>query len=221
MIRKLALMLGMVALAVPTTRGDVVIDFEGLAWMGNSPGSSVPSSAQLSSQFLATDGVVFSSDSPFVAVVNLGQNHATSGDLGIGGVDGLGHLNYGSPINAAFFLPTDTSTAAVTDFVSVRADLSGISGPITLQAFGVNGLVLATSTEDDQGGPTLMVAAAGIHSVRFFSSSGSVAFDDFSFGTLRPVAAVPEPASLSMLIGGALGLLGYASSRRRRPSGPT
>jgi len=189
----------------------VTIDFDSLTGMSNSPGSSVPSSSQLSDQLLSSDGVVFSSGSSFVAVVNLGAGHATSGVNGIGGTNASGNLSYSSPINAAFFLPASPATLAVTNFVSVRADLIGAGGQITLEAFDIHGDSLATDTQVDLGGPTLEISAAGIHSVRFFSDSNNVAFDDFSFGTLQ---AVPEPSSLLLVGFAAVGLI----SRRRRPS---
>lgn len=214
MLRKLALVLGMFAVAAPAVRGDVVIDFESFTGMSNIPGSPVPSASQLSAQLLTTDGVVFSSDSPFVAVVDFGGGTA-SGINGIGGVNASGDLDYGASIDAAFFLPASPATLAVTNFVSVRADLIGLGGLITLQAFDINGSLLTTDTEVDTDGPTLLVSAAGIHSVRFFGSTATEGFDDFSFGPLQAAQAVPEPACLAMLGSGVLCLLGFSRRRRR------
>ncbi len=52
------------------------ITFEepGIFAMGNSPGAIVPSAAQLSNQYLATDGVLFSSGAGYAAVANHGFN---------------------------------------------------------------------------------------------------------------------------------------------------
>jgi hypothetical protein len=63
----------------------MVIDFEGLSAMTFISGNPIPPSAQLSDTFLFTHGVRFSSGSPYVAVVDLGVGHATSGTNGIGG----------------------------------------------------------------------------------------------------------------------------------------
>ena len=48
--------------------GDLPVSLEA---MGNSPGSAVPSGSELSNQY-DSDGVLFSSSSPFVAVVDIG-----------------------------------------------------------------------------------------------------------------------------------------------------
>lgn len=60
-----------------TSYGNIVIDFEPLPGMLNSPGL-VPSASQLSNQYLTTDGVVFSSTRSYVAVVNLGPLRAAA-----------------------------------------------------------------------------------------------------------------------------------------------
>lgn len=204
------------SIMAPPVRGDVTIDFEGFTGMANSPNAAVPVAAQVSTQFLATDGVLFESGSPFIAAVNLGVNHATSGSKGIGGVAAAGTLSYSTPIDAAFFLPGEPATSGVTDFVSVRGDRNGVGGVVTLQAFDVDGLLLDTNTQTDSGGPTLQISALGIHSVTFFSATANVAFDDFSFG---PVRAAPEPSSAASLGSTMLCLIGISKSRiggRRR-----
>lgn len=202
--------LSIVALPV---RGDVTIDFEGLTGMANSPSAAVPAASQVATQFLATDGVLFESGSPFIAAVSLGVNHATSGSKGIGGVAAAGTLSYSTPIDAAFFLPGDPPTSGVTDFVSVRGDRNGVGGVVTLQAFDIDGLLLDTNTQIDSGGPTLQISALGIHSVRFFSATANVAFDDFTFG---PVRAAPEPSSVASLGSSILCLIGISRCRISR-----
>ncbi len=198
-------------------RADVLIDFEGFPGMSNTIGLAVPALSQVSTQFLATDGVLFSSASPFVAAVNLGGGHATSGSKGIGGATVAGNLVYGIPIDAEFFLPGDPTTLGETDFVSVRGDRNGVGGLVTLQAFDFNGMLLGTNVQVDLNGPTLQISAIGIHSVSFFSATPNVAFDDFIFG---PVRAVPEPSLVASLGGGLLGLGAASRGRRRaRPAG--
>jgi len=183
--------------------------------MANSPGAVVPAASQISTQFLASDGVLFESGSLFVAAVNLGVNHATSGSKGIGGVTAAGGLSYSTAIDAEFFLPGDPATPGETDSVSVRGDLKGVGGVVTLQAFDIDGLLLDTNTQIDSGGPTLQISAVGIHSVSFFSATANVAFDDFTFG---PVRAAPEPSSAASLGSGMLCLIGIARSRSRARS---
>ena len=65
------------AIATLTLAGQAhaaTITFEeaGLVAMNNSPGSAVPIGAQLSNQFLATDGVLFTSGAGYAAVVDHG-----------------------------------------------------------------------------------------------------------------------------------------------------
>jgi len=211
-LTRVACLVTFFSFAALAVRGDVLIDFEGFTAMGNSPGAAVPAASQVSTQFLATDGVLFESGSLFIAAVNLGVNHATSGSKGIGGVTAAGTLSYSTPIDAEFFLPGDPATAGVTDFVSVRGDQHGVGGLVTLQAFDIHGLLLDTNTQLDSGGPTLQISTVGIHSVSFFSATANVAFDDFTFG---PVRAAPEPSSAASLGSGMLCLIGISRCRSR------
>lgn len=132
----------------------------------------------------------------------------------IGGTRASGVLDYSVPITAAFFLPGGGATAAVTNSVSVASDLVPIAGAITLQGFDINGALIASATQAD--GLVLSLAAAGIHSVRFFSQSATVAFDNFTFGALTAPPesgnGVPTPATLALF---GLGLLGFGALRRR------
>ncbi len=64
--------------------GAVVLSFDSLPGMPNTPGGAIPGASQLSAQFVS-DGVLFSSSAPFAAVVSIGVNHATSGANAIGG----------------------------------------------------------------------------------------------------------------------------------------
>jgi hypothetical protein len=161
--------------------------------MPTQAGNPIPPEAQLFDAFLATHGVRFSSGSAYVAVVNLGPGHATSGVNGIGGSTPTGLLTYDrmNPITASFFDPNNPSLPAVTNFVSPRGDLIGTGQSITLNAFDVNGSLIASDTAADNGGATLIVATPGIHSVQFLGTQdyGGVALDDFTF---NPVMSFPK-----------------------------
>ncbi|HEU0009438.1 MAG TPA: PEP-CTERM sorting domain-containing protein [Verrucomicrobiae bacterium] len=185
--------------------GAATIDFESLAGMDNAI-VPVPAASQLSDQFLSTLGVSFSSGSPYVAVVNLGLFHATSGINAIGGSTPGGLLTYDGafPIVATFFDPNHPATAATTDFVSLRIDLVPTSGQnVTLNAFDLNGQLITSFVTPDASGATLQVSAPGIHSVQFIGTMdiSGAAVDDFTF---NPVVPVPEPSTIFLLlVGGA------------------
>lgn len=196
----------------------VVLNFDaaqiagtGLAPMPNS-GGSIPSTARLSNQFLSSSGIVFS---PFVALVDVettAPESMPSPTNGIGGVSTNNTVSYATPILASFFLPANSSTPAITDFVSVQADFFGEGGSISLQAFNTQGTLIGSTSAVDSGGPILSLSIAGIHSVRIEGTSGS-AFDNFTFNDVvaDPSASVPEP---STLLG--LGLLGLGAAFKRR-----
>jgi hypothetical protein len=188
------------------------IDFEGLG--STSLSGSVPESAQLSTA-LQGQGVRFSSGSLFVAVLQLGAGHATSGALGIGGTTPGGDVSFDSPIFIEFLNPANPAQRATTSSVSIRADHLGSGLPIQLNAFDVFGALIGSSTVTDSGGATLSVAASGIQRVEVIGN-GTAAFDDLSFGALTPVPAsvTPEPATLALLGTGMLAL-GWAARRKR------
>ena len=166
------------------------LDFENVDSMTFMSRNPIPPSARLSDTYLYTHGVRFSSGSPYVAVVDLGDGHATSGTNGIGGSTPNGVLTYDAqfPIVARFFDSSDPSVPAVTNFVSVRGDLLGSGQVITLNAFGLDGKTIASSSDTDDGGKTLSVSAPGIHTVEFLAPerAGGVALDDFTFAAPTP-----------------------------------
>ncbi|WP_394761018.1 PEPxxWA-CTERM sorting domain-containing protein [Phenylobacterium sp.] len=202
-----------------------LITFEeaGLVAMPNAQGSGVSAGAQLHDQFLATLGASFSSGANYVAVVDHGFPLLTPTPPNIiGGTNANGALDYSAVIRVAFYDPTNTGNQATTDHVKVLGDLFGAGGgSVTMNAFDRFGGFLGSVTDLDNKplgqGPVLELNIAGIQSVTFSGTSGTVGFDNFEFNTVRPTgAAVPEPAAWALMIAG-FGLTGAALRRRRTP----
>jgi hypothetical protein len=202
-------------------RANIVINFDptgtpgdlpaSLTAMGNSPGSAVPSSAQLSNQYEA-DGVLFSSSSPYVAVVDNGGS-STSPPNAIGGVTSNGLLSYADPVTFTFVLPGTTTPGVTTNF-SIEADAVGIPGQFaTVNAFDINNQLLDSVTLNDVGSEIWSINLPGIHSAVFefpttssgvpttgsaFGNGTGIALDNLTFGTVTAAAtgtpsAVPLP----------------------------
>ncbi len=160
----------------------VIIDFENLPAMSNSPGSFVPVDARLHDQFLASHGLRLSSGTPYCAAVLLGSGRATSGVLGLGGTLPTGQLSYANlfPVVGEFFVPGDPNQPAITDSVSVRLDLLAVPAATTLRVYGLAGDLLGSVSSNNAGGTTLALSATGIH--RFeIAGNGTNGFDDLTF----------------------------------------
>jgi hypothetical protein len=183
--------------ASPAAGEPVLIDFEMLDAMDFWSGQPIPEAARLSDELATTHGVLFSSGAGYVAVVALGVGHATSGTNGIGGSTPDGILTYdrGWPVVFQFVDPQNPVGPAVTDFVSVRGDLSGTSGQeVIINAYDVSGGLVDSDHVLDFGGETLTVAAAGIHRVEFLGTQDDcgVGLDDLTF---NPVIPIPTPTT--------------------------
>src|SRR3989442_2473772 len=161
MFLALAVLVPALVLASGERAGAGVITFEsvpGVTGMAFLDGTPVPVDGRLGTQLQLSDGVSFSSIAGssivgYVALVNLGSGHATSGVNGIGGVDAANTLRYNSPVMITFTLPGDPSTPAITNFVSIRGDqFAVVGGSATMEAFDVNGLSLGSVTAADVAG---------------------------------------------------------------------
>lgn len=200
MITTTIALLAILALAASATADPIMLDFEGFPATNYDPGEPIPAANRLSTQYLTTHGVKFSSDAPYVGVVALGADHATSGTMGLSGATLQGTTTYaGTYFVAEFFDPINTANQAVTDSFSVRGDLRSDGSGGTLRAFDVNDQLIAQQFIPDVSGSTFTLSAPGIHKVTF-TGSGSIALDDLSFNTVTPfldpnaVQAVIYPA---------------------------
>lgn len=146
--------------------------------MSNSPGASAPIGARLSNQYLASDGVSFSSGAGFAAVADHGYPDLTPSKPNIiGGTNADGTLDYAASITASFFTVANPLVLATTDSVTVLGDLHGLgSGTVTLSAFDYLGNLLGVATATDDKplgtGPVSTLNLAGIHSVTFLQFLG-------------------------------------------------
>jgi hypothetical protein len=198
----------------------IVLNFDELAASSNFfPGDFIPVADRLSTGYLASSGVQFSSTGGYVGVMQLGIGNAVSGANGISSSTSINTVTYSStdPLVAAFFDPANTSVPGITNFVSLSTDLQGNGINVTLQAFDINDQLIGSFATPDTGGTTLSLSVAGIHSVHFLGN-GSSGVDDFTFNPV--VAAVPEPGSLILAGVPAICLIGWCSRRalRRRCS---
>jgi choice-of-anchor C domain-containing protein len=178
-----------------------LISFEGLLGMPFMP-QSVPEKSRLSNQFALALGITFSSAESSVAVVNLGQGHATSGTNGIGAIRS-GSLNYSAPLTFTFSFPGYPEIPATTDFVSVRGDQLGGGTPLRMSAFDLGGALIASTNVSDRGGALLSIAVPGIHKV-MINGNGSTAFDDISFNQLiaaREIITFEDLSGIDFVVG--------------------
>ncbi len=134
----------------------IVLNFEELAsTTAYSNGQPVPAADRLSTQYLAIDGIRFSSGSNYVAVGNYGSA-APSGTNAIAGTSASGDFDYAATVFFTFWDLADTSTPATTNFFSMRGDLDATGGgvDVTVSAYDLNGNLIGSDTELDSGGET-------------------------------------------------------------------
>lgn len=206
-----------VAITTPVVaaRAQIVLNFDELPGVNQNAGTFIDPASRLSNNYLATDGVLFTSGGGYVGVVNL-QGTATSQPNGISGSTAGNLVTYSqaNPISATFWMPGNSGIAAGTNFVSLRGDADPTNGgwQVTLNGYDLNGNLVASNTVTDVGGETLTITSvtSNIHRIVFLGSpgdDGGVGVDDFTFNAVAPV---PEPATVVVL---AIGLL--AMYRRR------
>jgi len=184
-------------------------------------GTAAPSTSFLSNQY-ESDGALFSTVGglPEVSIIDLGAGHAPTGNNGIGALSTAGNLDYFLPVDITFVAP-GTTTAAVTDSVSIVGDDIPSFGQVYFAAYDINGNLIQSGQVEDEGDSVFSITAAGIHSFQIYSQNGDVAYDHLQFGT--PVVpdsgppigptATPEPASVAMV---GLPVVLLAAWRRKR-----
>lgn len=176
------ILLGLVSIGSGQT--EIMLSFEEFTGMSNSPGSFIPLTARLSDQYLAAHGLVFSSVSPYVAVVNIGVGHAADGRNALGGSTATGTLSYqpAHPIDGSFFQPGNRNTRFVTDFVSVTGDAFPSGGTMRLRAFDIQDRLIQEVTAIDAGRTEIRITTASpvIHKFSFLGT-GNVAIDKVRF----------------------------------------
>ena len=169
---------------------NITVDFESFTGIVGPSGTPVTSGASLSNQLASSHGVVFSTEqgAGYVAVANLGADQAaTSGVNAIGGVTLNGTLSYPSPIRISFVDTNNPAVARGVGFVSIKMDLvPDTTGTVTLAAYSMSGVLLASDTKPDAGGQILQVTGTGIFSVVLSSTMGSVAYDDLVYTPTPP-----------------------------------
>lgn len=157
------------------------LSFEEYTPMSNSTGTTVPTYARVSDDYLAAYGLRLTSAGGFVAVVNLGTGHATDGFNGLGGSTSSGALSYQSsaPVVGRFYAADGSPTA--TSSVSLSTDLAPTTtSTVTLTGYDIDGNAVDSITMLDTGGTTLTVSAPAIHIFEFLGN-GSVAVDELTF----------------------------------------
>jgi hypothetical protein len=168
----------------------VTLDLNPLAGMPNIANAVVPLGSRLSNQFLYTDGILFSSGAAFAAIVNVGSSVAPAGHNAVMSVAPNNRLSLTGtyPIRGTFYSPSNGTTPAVSDYVSIQADLIGGTGNAVLTAFGLDGSVLATRSAPDVGGESISVSVPGIHRWEFVGD-GTIYLGNIRFGAVSPRCA--------------------------------
>jgi hypothetical protein len=164
-------------------------------------GSPVALASEVTNQF-ENLGVLFTTagGAPYAALIDL-TGQAPSGVNGIGAVNSAGNVDYTQDLDIFLVVP-GTTTAAVTDSISIQGDLDPIPGDVVFSAYDTNGNLVASGTQPDSSGGTYSLTATGIHEFRLHSTSGTVAYDNLMFDV--PAApptngSAPEPGTIGLI----------------------
>lgn len=173
----------------------IVLNFDKLPSMSHFNGTPTTKEARLSNRFLSTYGIRFASGAPYVAVVSLPDNTASSSPNSIAGTTPDGNVSY-DPINAiemTFSDPKDASVRAGTKMFSVTTDRDGrASQTVTVTAYDKDGKLVARKSASDTGNVTITVknSVPNIYRVVLggdYNPNDGVAFDDVTFKPVVPV----------------------------------
>jgi hypothetical protein len=211
-----------VSLASSTSYANTILDFEGplpdgLVAQSFAQDTFVSDSQKVSNHYL-NQGVIISD----AAIVALGVGHAASGSNGLAGVSSSNQIDYDIPVNFSFYLPSDISSKALTNYFAYAPDLAGGSGNIvTISGYDISGNLMGQSSYTETGTFNSLLTLSGIglfHSVTidqtlFNRYSGGIGIDLVQYGDLL-AAPVPEPETYAMLILG-LGIMGFVVRRRK------
>jgi hypothetical protein len=199
--------------SIAAARAQILLNFDELPAVNHNAGTFIGPASRVSTNYLSAYGILFTSGGGYVGVVDNG----TSLPNGISGSTSGNLVTYGqaNPISATFWMPSNPSMAAGTNFVFLQGDTDPTNGgwQVTLNGYDLNNNLVASNTVTDVGGETLTItsASANIHRIVFLGSPGDfggVGVDNFMF---NPVSPVPEPTTAV-----AVGLGLFAACRRRR-----
>ncbi len=173
----------------------ILINFDDLTGVSPIAGTTVTSSAQLSSQYLTQYSVSFNSAAGYAAAVNIGST-APSGLTGITAATAGNAVEYNrnNPIEITFHDPAHLDQPGVTKTVSFRGDLDGRADLQGLcEAYDVDGNLIQQISVSDAGGETYTIStptAARIHRVLFrgnpILNQDGIAIDNLKFGPIVP-----------------------------------
>lgn len=172
----------------------LVLSFDDLPAVAPTAGTEITEAARLGNRYLESQGLSLTSGSAYVSVVQLGPEATSSGENGIGGSTADGKVTYGrtNPIVFTFFDPLNPTAKGVTKTFSLTTDKVGQPGNrMRLEAYDVNGNLIALDEEADTGGVVLSVPVdnPAIHRVVFLGSpddNDGIAVDDVTFGPVVP-----------------------------------
>jgi opacity protein-like surface antigen len=207
MKRILGLAALLAASAVPASAAVVTHDANDIA-VPNSP----PFGAVVPGGVVGTAAIAFGVDYTF------GNSEAIFDDGGgvdaFCGLNGSGVCTLQDAVDGRIVLLNST-TQGFTSSVSVEAGFAA-NGSLTLSVFGLANNLLATAVNGPPAGPngrTTITINRALADIAYFRISGADSFGVNLVAIESPGAAVPEPATWAMMIGG-FGLLGAAARRR-------